>query len=110
MTTTTAIGRTMTGAIGAAVMLSALAVAPDAGAQTLRCADRHVMVSALNKKYKETLQGVGLISSQRVMELYISGRGSWTVLFTHPNGKSCIGATGSNWEQMPVIDALPPAT
>lgn len=99
-TATTTLGRILTGVAAAAAIWTASIPTDHANAQSAYCGKRTTMVSALGKKFKETRRGIGIVSNKRMIELYVSGGGSWTVLFTHPNGMSCIGATGKNWEQL----------
>ena len=100
LTAKTTIGRIVTGVAAAAAIWTASIPTNHASAQSAYCGKRTTMVTALGKKFKETRRGIGIVSNTRMIELYVSGRGSWTVLFTHPNGTSCIGATGKNWEQL----------
>ena len=86
-------------AVAAALWLS-VGVADHANAQALRCTDRETMVSALTNKFKETRQGIGLVSNRRILELYVSDIGSWTVVFSSPDGISCIGAAGKHWQTL----------
>ncbi len=81
-----------------AVVWALASAADPANAQAAHCGDRKALVAMLGQKFKETRHGIGLVSNHRMMELYVSGTGSWTVLFTRPNGLSCIGATGKHWE------------
>ena len=42
--------------------------------------------------------GLGLGKNQQtVVELYVGGNGSWTILVTLTNGMSCIAASGQKW-------------
>ena len=85
----------------AALAIAALAgtvAATQADAQVLQCGPRSDMVKALGSKFQETRRGLGLISSKRMLELYASPQGNWTILFTTPSGISCIGAAGSHWQ------------
>lgn len=108
LTATTTIGRTLTGVAAAAATWVASIPTDHASAQSAYCGQRSTMVSALGKKFKETHRGIGIVSNQRIVELYVSGGGSWTVLFTHPNGTSCIGATGQHWQALSPMDTPVP--
>lgn len=66
------------------------------------CSAREKMVGHLEKKYGEKLRGAGLQSLDGLMELYVSDKGSWTLLLTRPDGKSCPVAVGEHWmDQQP---------
>lgn len=108
MIATTALGRILTGVAAAAAIWTASGTIHQAHSQSAYCGQRQTMITALSKKFKEHRHGIGLVSNQRMIELYVSGRGSWTVLFTHPNGTSCIGATGKNWQALTPAEAPVP--
>lgn len=76
--------------------------APAMAQQQMPCAERSALVGELKEKYKEASQGVGMTGNGAVMELMTSEAGSWSLVVTMPNGKSCLIATGSGWEQVPV--------
>ncbi|MBI2718907.1 MAG: hypothetical protein HYX36_09110 [Rhizobiales bacterium] len=65
------------------------------------CGDRTVILKALNGKYQEMPNGMGLAGEKTLVELYTAKTGSWTILMTQPGGPSCIIATGQSWEQIP---------
>lgn len=71
-------------------------------AQQMACAERNALVGELKEKYKESAQGLGMTGNGAVMELMTSDQGSWSLVVTMPNGKSCLIATGNGWEQVPV--------
>ena len=108
LTVTTTIRRMITGVAAVAAIWTASIPTDHANAQSPYCGQRNSMVSALDRKFKETRRGIGLVSNKRMIELYVSGRGSWTVLFTHPDGTSCIGATGKNWQGLAPMEVPPP--
>ncbi len=85
----------------ALLTLATLAV-PAMAQQQMPCAERSALVGELKEKYKEASQGVGMTGNGAVMELMTSEGGSWSLVVTMPNGKSCLIATGSGWEQIPV--------
>lgn len=108
MTTTTTIRRVLTGVAAAAALWLSPGVVDQASAQSMKCGDHRMMISTLSKKFKESRQGIGLVSNHQMVELFVSEKGSWTVLFTRPNGLSCIGAVGRHWEQMPKMEMRTP--
>lgn len=80
-------------AIGAAMMLPAL----PARAQFV-CSDHDEMVSGLAETFEEKRLGYGVVGRTAVIEIYVSERGTWTVLMTDVRGRSCVIAAGDGWE------------
>jgi hypothetical protein len=63
------------------------------------CAPRGSAVMKLEKQFDERVFGRGLAANgQRMLELFVSKTGSWTVLVSDPNGHSCVMASGDNWQ------------
>ncbi|MCG8547479.1 MAG: hypothetical protein MJE12_25055 [Alphaproteobacteria bacterium] len=83
-----------------ATALIAVTVSTPALAQAA-CADRAVIAKQLETVHKETQQAIGLSSGGGVMEVFTSAAGTWTVLMTFPNGKTCVVAAGEAWEHLP---------
>jgi hypothetical protein len=72
-------------------------------AQFAMCGERMAIIDQLKTKYKESRQAVGLIADNGAAELYVSEKGTWTMLMTLPNGKSCIIAAGHSWDSLPTL-------
>ena len=71
------------------------------------CAPREVVAKHLAERFEETRRGVGTaLRGTRMVELYASDGGSWSIVVTDPRGVSCLLATGEAWEE--TADALPP--
>ena len=84
--------------IGAAV----LATSSPALAQQV-CAERDAVTDRLKTKYGEHFAGGGLRNAKAIFEVWMSEeQGTWTILMTTPDGKSCVMASGTDWR-----DALP---
>lgn len=66
------------------------------------CGDRGRFVEQLNQRFSEVPVALGVIDNGSVLELFTSETGSWTILITRSDGKSCIIASGENWERMDV--------
>ena len=94
--------------ITTALVFGAAAIAPPAIAQSaVYCQDRDTLVTALAQKYEEVLTGLGVQSAQQVLEIWSSeDTGTFTILVTRPDGKSCIVASGQHWQS---VDELPQA-
>jgi hypothetical protein len=67
------------------------------------CGERAKIVEVLNTKYQEARLSGGIIGQEGsgVMELFVSKKGTWTILATMAEGKTCIVAAGQSWQDMP---------
>ncbi len=83
--------------------LLAVALPTTLHAQTV-CADRGDLVNNLSTRYGEEFAGGGLQSEQQIVEVWFSEeKGTWTVLMTRADGKSCIMASGTNWRDSDAV-------
>ena len=55
------------------------------------------MVKVLSDRYNETRTGIGLSGQVIIVETFRSKAGTWTILATTPDRKSCIIAAGGGW-------------
>jgi hypothetical protein len=63
------------------------------------CSLHKDIVGLLDSRYHERLVSYGISANKRdKIEVYISAKGTFTVLATSPNGISCILAAGDNFE------------
>jgi hypothetical protein len=83
-----------TDAIALAIALAALAL-PVKAQQS--CAPRDDIARELGGRYAEAQSGAGLQSQDRIVEIWSSDEGSWTLLVTHASGISCVIAAGTHW-------------
>ncbi|WP_201832611.1 hypothetical protein [Microvirga zambiensis] len=67
------------------------------------CGPRDKLVEALSDQYKESPVGIGLAQSGQVLEVFASSSGSWSMVMTASDGKTCIIAAGDNWEMITKI-------
>ncbi len=86
-----------------------LAIAP-ASAQTIPtgvrefCVPREEAALQLEEKFEEKVIGRGLTpNGQAMFEVFVSEAGTWTVLASDPNGRSCVIAAGEAWQPMPSL-------
>lgn len=95
--------------IGVAYAVAMTSVAHAQGAaETSVCGTRTDVVKKLAAKFGELQQGAGLINKNRVLELWLSEEtGSWTILMTRADGKTCIMAAGEHWKDQPVLAGDP---
>ena len=92
--------RAMITALGIGVAV--LATSTPALAQQV-CAERDAVTDRLKTKYSENFVGGGLRNAKAIFEVWMSeDEGTWTILMTTPDGKSCVMASGTDWR-----DALP---
>jgi hypothetical protein len=63
------------------------------------CSERKLVVDFLRRAHGEFPVGRGLSSGGRIVEVFASGAGSWTVIWSSPTGTSCVVASGEGWEQ-----------
>jgi len=68
-----------------------------AEAQQFVCVPREEIVSWLGENYDERPFGYGLAGHHVVVEIHVSPNGSWTVLTTFANGRSCLVFSGHSW-------------
>ena len=66
------------------------------------CGDRTEVLSALAQRYSEAPNSMGVSNTGHVIEVLVSANGSWSILLTAPNGRSCLVAAGDSWQQLPV--------
>lgn len=64
------------------------------------CAPRGLIIEQLEARFEEAQTGAGLQSETRLVEVWSSKQGSWTILVTDVNGVSCVIASGSHWRTM----------
>ena len=93
-----------------ALAAALLSLAPAALAQgVVPCGDREKVIGLLAKRYQEVPRAMGLASRSGVLEVYVSKKGSWTVLMTNTSGRSCMIAVGENWEELKMKSLDPKA-
>ena len=82
--------------------ISLLALGFSVPAQALgMCGSRADFIKALSDKYQESGKAIGIAGQVNLVEIFASKAGTWTILVTTPQGKSCIIAAGSSWEDLP---------
>ena len=64
------------------------------------CGPRQDLVKLLSDQYKESPVGIGLAQSGQLLEVFASSVGSWSMVMTTTDGKTCIVAAGDNWEMV----------
>ena len=80
--------------IGAIVLILALMFGVEMSARA-----HPGLTNQLDSRFSETSIAIGLASNNVVVGVCSNGDGStWTVVFTKPDGMSCVMATGEDWE------------
>ncbi|MFH1805351.1 MAG: hypothetical protein ABID63_10740 [Pseudomonadota bacterium] len=89
-------------AISLLTMLAAtITIATPASAAPPVCGDREKVLSNLSAKYAEEPVAVGVTANGGVIEVLKAPDGAtWTILFTHPLGPSCLIASGEAWLEL----------
>lgn len=80
------------------------AVSAPASAQTA-CGERGVIADRLAQKYGERPTSIGLATNGSVIEIFASADGTFTILVTSPDGKTCLVAAGEGWQ--PIHQEVP---
>ncbi len=80
----------------ASYMTALLALAPSFAEAEL-CAGRAEFLEILANGYDEVPVAMGLTADGRVVEVYASGNGSWTIIVTMSAGRTCGILAGEGW-------------
>jgi hypothetical protein len=87
-------------AIGTALALSTL----PAQAQFI-CGGHSEIVAGLAQAFQQKQIGYGVVGEAAIVEIYVSANGTWSMLVTDVQGRSCIFATGDGWENTAIATA-----
>lgn len=93
-------------AIAFALVTAAAMAAGPAAAQVV-CGDRKTVSEKLSDDHREVTQGQGLTHDGRLVELFASPDGTWTIVITMPSQssggdlKTCLVAHGESWQPLP---------
>lgn len=83
----------------AAALGAAFLCAPAAAQAPPACAKRADILAYLEANFVEVPVAIGLSASGALVEILASDGGrTWTLLFTLPNGMSCLIAAGDDWQ------------
>jgi hypothetical protein len=86
-----------------ALMTALISLAAPAQAQMI-CGLRDDMGRMLDQRFAEQPKAAG-IAGDKVVELLVSENGSWTILITGPDGRSCVVTGGEEWTDKPMQPA-----
>ena len=94
-------------AAGTAIAIAVTLTPSLAQAQQLLCGARDKILTKLGTDYAESQVSLGLASNGNLLEVMASPGGTWTMIFTKPEGGSCILATGRSWEKLTPVASNP---
>lgn len=81
--------------------LAATVTSPVSANESMACGKRDEMLGHLSGKYSEEPVAMGLATNGSVVEVLASSAGgSFTIVYTTPDGLTCMIAAGSNWESI----------
>jgi len=83
--------------VAIAVVMAGMALPIPASSQAL-CGSRDGFVAGLDQQFGEHRSIEAVTSAGALMEIFVSGSGSWTVLVTLPGGPACLVASGTGWQ------------
>ena len=66
-----------------------------------QCGPHEKITEALNKRFLESRQALGLSGEASVIELFVSDKGTWTLTATTTAGRTCVVAAGEAWQEYP---------
>ncbi len=90
----------------AATAMLIMTNAAQAQVQALTCGSRTALVEYLGTKHREKQAAIGLTATGRLLEIFASKAGSWTMLLTQADGHACVVATGKAWS---TVQPKPPS-
>jgi hypothetical protein len=84
----------------------AIATIQTASVQAATLCGPHDGIGAkLTRQYQESRKALGIAGQAQVIELYVSDRGSWTLVATDTKGQACVIGAGEAWQDSPIIVA-----
>ena len=63
------------------------------------CGDHKNIKKILGDRYSESQRAFGMVNQDGLVEVYTSSKGSWSILMTSSNGRTCIIAAGKAWQE-----------
>ena len=73
------------------------------------CGDRGKILENLDKLYSEKPHAIAVSEDGKLLEVVVSSSGSWSILLTRPDKRTCVVATGDSWESLPAVAKDPSA-
>ena len=92
--------------LAASLAFGVLIVAAHSASADPQCGARAAILGQLADTWGETRRSIGIAANNMVVETFASpATQSWTIVVTTPEGKTCLIATGEDYENM--SDPLP---
>ncbi len=82
-------------------VLGVMVLAASPAQAGLMCGKHVDFVKALTDKFEEQGKAMAIAGQRNLLEVFTSKSGTWTILMTSPEGKTCIVAAGNSWEDLP---------
>ena len=87
-----------------AFALATVSLSATAAEAQMHCDLRDNAISQLETKFDEHVTGRGLTrDGQAMVELLTSENGSWSVVATDTQGRTCLMATGEDWTDIKLL-------
>ena len=64
------------------------------------CAKHETLAQILDSRFGEQQMGMGLAGKEAMVELFVSAKGTFTLVTTDTKGLSCIVGAGDSWEKL----------
>lgn len=85
-----------------AVSIIGLLITSIATAQSF-CGKRDAMVAKLANEFEEFPSSIAVIDEHTLLEVFVSAKGSWTILASGVDGSSCVLSSGEGWTTLDTI-------
>ncbi|MET2831938.1 hypothetical protein [Mesorhizobium shangrilense] len=65
------------------------------------------MIKALGDEFHESAAALGVVNPNIILEIFVSKKGTWTILATDTAGQSCVISAGEGWDSAMTAAAMP---
>jgi hypothetical protein len=83
----------------ALLALPSTSIAGQLAVTQLPCGTKTEMLEILTKTYGEREVAHGIANTGALAQLFVGPKGTWTIVATSPDGKSCLIGAGQDWER-----------
>lgn len=83
-----------------------LFAAPQGADAQAACAPFDKIKEGLSKRYGEEQKAIAMESSGKLLHVWVSKKGTWTITLTSPNKIACILAVGDEWQERAILLGL----
>lgn len=88
-------------ALSIGLFVAMLMLTPVFAATQSACDEHDLVVDQLLEQYGETRQSIALARNKMLVEVYANQEsGTWTFVFTDPEGKACVVAFGGSYQSV----------